>query len=198
MALFHDNKTRRILEKLQHNTRTAKEIFEAVFPRDPDTFKVTKRLLGYITPPKKLTLYELKRLEQKRFYTLLSKLRQEGLVKKRGVGKSAVWQSTAHGLQKLLRQPTQSKRHADLPQKIYPKKKIRDNILIIFDIPENLKHYRDWIRYQLRLLGFVMLQKSVWIGTYQIPVDFIYDLRECNVLRYIHIFRVIKTGSIID
>lgn len=188
------SKTRRILEELQHNTCTAKEMFEAMFP--PDTFKVTKRLLGYMTPPKKLTYRELKRLEQKRFYSLLAKLRVEGFIRKRGIGLAAAWHLTAHGLQKLLRQPAQQGRHPEIPRNIYQKKKISDKIIIIFDIPESLKHYRNWIRHQLRSLGFDMLQKSVWVGTYQIPADFIHDLRECNVLRYIHIFKVTNPGSI--
>jgi len=196
MIKISDQKTRRILEELQHNARTAKEIFEAMFPHNPDTFKVTKRLLGYMTPPRKLTYKELKRLEQQRFYSLLAKLRKERLVEKRQSGLNTLLQLTASGLQKLLRKPIQVKRHIDLPHTKYKKKKVNAQTIIIFDIPETLKHYRNWIRRQLQLLGFTMLQKSVFIGTYQIPADLIHDLRESNTLRYIHIFKVTKTGSI--
>ena len=191
------NKTRRILEELRHNVRSAKEIFKAIFPHDPDTFKVTKRLLGYMTPPRKLTYDELRRLEEKRFYTLLSKLRKEGFIKKQGVALGAAWQLTATGFKKIINSAKQKKR-AELPRRIYQKKKIRNHTLVIFDIPESLKHYRDWMRHQLRLLGFTMLQKSVWIGTYQIPADFVHDLRECNILRCVHIFKITKFGSMIE
>lgn len=196
MIKITGSKTRRILEELQHRTRTAKEIFEAIYPLDSDTFKITKRMLGYMTPPRKLTHKELRRLEQKRFYSLLAKLRSEGLVKKRGAGLHAKLRTTARGLQKLLRKNEKQKRHDDLPNKIYLKKKIRDKLIIIFDIPESRKHCRDWIRYQLKLLGFIMLQKSVFIGAYQLPADFLHDLRESNMLKYIHVFKITQSGSL--
>ncbi|OGY64207.1 MAG: hypothetical protein A3I89_02295 [Candidatus Harrisonbacteria bacterium RIFCSPLOWO2_02_FULL_41_11] len=195
MRIFVNNKTRRILEELRHHARAAKEIFEEIFPHNPDTFKVTKRLLGYMTPPRKPNFHELKRIEENKFYALLSKLRTQGIVKKRGVGARALFNLTNNGLKKLIRYAEQKER-INIPKKIYNKKKTKDDILIIFDIPEVFKQYRNWIRYQLSLFGFEMLQKSVWIGNYEIPADFIHDLREYNMLQYIHIFKVIKKRSI--
>ena len=195
MIFSHSNKTRRILDELRHKARTAGEIFEAIFPRDPDKFKVTKRLLGYMTPPKKFDHYALKRSEEKNFYALLSKLRKEGIIKKQGMGMDAICNLTDNGLKKLINYAEQ-KRSLNLPKRKYTAEKIDSQTLVIFDIPENLKHCRNWIRYQLASLGFSMLQKSVWIGAYQVPSDFIHDLRESNLLQYIHIFKVAKSGSI--
>lgn len=193
--MLRDNKTKRILDELKHNTRTAREIFEELFPYNPDTYKFSKRLLGYMARPKKMGFEELKRLEQKRFYTLLSKLRREGVVKKRKIGARVLWGLTKNGFKKLT-DYTKQKQYVDMPKRAYVKEKVLDQTLIIFDIPESLKHYRNWIRYHISLLGFIMLQKSVWVGTYQIPADFIHDLRESNLLRYVHFFKITKTGSI--
>ena len=148
-----------------------------------------------MTPPKKLNHFELRRLEEKRFYTLLAKLRKEGIIKKQGIGAGALCNLTGNGVKKLLNYAEQ-KHFLNLPKREYVAKKIASQTLIIFDIPENIKHYRDWIRYQLVAMGFSMLQKSVWIGDYQIPSDFIHDLRELNLLRHIHILKVIKSGSV--
>lgn len=195
MIFSHSNKTKRILGELRHKARTAGEIFEIIFMHDPDTFKVTKRLLGYMTPPRKPDHYALRRSEEKNFYALLSKLRKEGIIKKQGIGMDAICNLTDNGFKKLLNYAEQSRSFV-LPKRKYAAKKINSQTLIIFDIPESLKHCRNWIRYQLVALGFSMLQKSVWIGAYQIPSDLIHDLRESNLLQYIHIFKVTESGSI--
>ena len=44
--------------------------------------------------------------------------------------------------------------------------------IVIFDIPEHKKGWRDWIRQELILLQFQQLQKSVHIGKYPLPESF--------------------------
>ena len=41
--------------------------------------------------------------------------------------------------------------------------------IFIFDIPERLRKYRDFLRTELSSLGFYQLQKSVWIHPLPIP-----------------------------
>ncbi len=38
--------------------------------------------------------------------------------------------------------------------------------IVVFDIPENKRQYRDFLRSKLRDLGFRQLQKSVWISPF--------------------------------
>lgn len=40
--------------------------------------------------------------------------------------------------------------------------------IVIFDIPEEKRNYRDFLRYLLRWLGFKELQKSVWVFPYDV------------------------------
>ncbi|MEK7462872.1 MAG: hypothetical protein AAB621_00710, partial [Patescibacteria group bacterium] len=159
MIFSYSNKTRRILDELQHKARTAGEIFEVIIQHDPDTFKSTKRLLGYM-PPKKLDQDALKRLEQKHFYALLSKLRKEGMIKKQGTGAGAMCNLTGNGQKKLI-DYSEQKQFSNLPKRKYVAEKSLVQTLVVFDIPESLRQYRDWIRYQLVGFGFSMLQKSV-------------------------------------
>ena len=52
--------------------------------------------------------------------------------------------------------------------------------MIIFDIPENRRHQRDFLRKRLKWLGFKELQKSVWIFPYDIRKETEELLTICN------------------
>ena len=187
-------KTKRILNSLKHEALTTLEFLETVLPTFPDSYKVTKNLLGYMDVPK-FDYKKWKREEEKRFYALLAKLRKEGFVKKKKFNAEILWQLTAAGLEKLkvLNENMQDV----LPKRQYLKKKSKDLIVVIFDIPEKLKYKRVWLRQQLKNLEFKLLQKSVWVGYWQIPEDFIHDLREIRILPCVHILKVYKTGLLI-
>lgn len=191
------NKIKRIFNFLQYETRTAKEIIDALVTINPDTYKVTKRLLGYMDVPK-FDYKTWKREEEKRFYMLLAKLRREGLIEKHNLGTKTAWKLTKDGIKKLIQYAQIKPKYPVLPKNEYTKKKTNDKILIIFDIPEKWRDQRAWLRCQLKTLGFTILQQSVWVGSYAVPADFIHDLKEINLLKYIHIFKISKSGSIID
>ncbi|MBI3458974.1 hypothetical protein HY061_01785 [Candidatus Azambacteria bacterium] len=134
--------------------------------------------------------------ERQRFYALLSKLKNGGLITKETDNRYSKWSLTNKGLDKL---------------KIYQSCKVADNRLIdysgykkesnkfcivIFDIPEQARQKRSWIRFALTSLDFSLLQNSVWIGKNIIPEQFIHDLREKKMLDYVHIFGVGDQGTI--
>jgi DNA-binding transcriptional regulator PaaX len=136
---------------------------------------------------------ELKRLraeeterEKQKFYCLLNKLKREGFVLKTQIG----WKITALGKTKLkiLRQKSRKK---------FPKI-IKDSTIkiIVFDIPEKERKKRDWLRQMLKNLEFIMLQKSVWIGKTVLTKKFIYNLKKLDILSFVQIFAVSKTGTI--
>ena len=191
------NKTKRILNLLRHKARTAREIIDALALNSPDTYKVTKRLLGHMDVPK-FDYETWKREEEKRFYMLLAKFRKEGLVEKDGLNIKNAWKLTMRGIEKIAQYAKSEPKYPTLPSKKYAVEKIKDKVIVIFDIPEKFRRQRAWLRYQLNMLGFTMLQQSAWIGNCAVPSDFIHDLREANLLRYIHIFKISKSGSIID
>ena len=41
--------------------------------------------------------------------------------------------------------------------------------IVFFDIPEERRRYRDYLRKTLKLLGFKELQRSIWIYPYLVP-----------------------------
>ncbi|PIR87324.1 MAG: CRISPR-associated endonuclease Cas2 [Candidatus Harrisonbacteria bacterium CG10_big_fil_rev_8_21_14_0_10_49_15] len=69
-------------------------------------------------------------------------------------------------------------------------------ILVTYDIPEKRKRARDWLRYELQALGYKMVQKSVWMGTTKIPIEFIDDLKLLNLFDNVEFLQAVKMGSL--
>lgn len=47
------------------------------------------------------------------------------------------------------------------------------NLLLLYDIPESKKNERDWFRRTLIKFGFIMMQRSVWVGPSPLPKEFL-------------------------
>ena len=67
------------------------------------------------------------------------------------------------------------------------------NLLLIYDIPEGRKKERDWFRRQLKSFGFVMIQKSVWVGPSPLPADFIVYLKRIGLQKEFKTFKLAKS-----
>jgi len=121
------------------------------------------------------------------FYNLLNYLKREGFIEKQSGKDSIFWKITASGLKKLVSmKENKTNYEAEKDDKLK---------IITFDIPETLKKQRVWLREALRMLGFKMLQKSVWVGKSKIPEQFLFDLRKNNILSCVHIVEVGKSGT---
>ena len=133
---------------------------------------------------------ELHRQKMKSYYNLISKLNRDGFIKT----KQKNWLLTLSGKKKFEKLERQIIEH--IPRKNYEIRKNNDLTIISFDIPEKEKRKRNWLRDTLSNLDFSMLQKSVWLGKNKIPEEFLKDLRRLEILNYVHIFSVNRTGSI--
>jgi DNA-binding transcriptional regulator PaaX len=125
--------------------------------------------------------------ERRRFYTLLSKLKKDGLVKI----SNHQWSLTDRG----------RKRIADRKEGIGERETYEtesDGIfkIISFDIPEDRRKDRDRLRYLLRSLDFTMIQKSVWAGYNKIPEEMVINLQKSGIMKYLDVFAVSRTGTI--
>ena len=117
--------------------------------------------------------------------SLLSRLRREGLVARKGSPGSYTWALTEKGAGHIK----------STPLSIAP---ADDGVsrLVIFDIPEYERKKRDAIRAELIACNFRMLQKSVWIGTNPLPEDFITLVDELRLKGKLHIFSIRESGTI--
>jgi len=127
-------------------------------------------------------------IQSEEFYNLLNYLKRTGFVDKKIGEKGTFWKITSNGLNKLKLLKEKS---IDYQASTDDKLKI-----IVFDVPEKERRKRGWLRGALRFLNFKMLQQSVWIGKNKIPEQFLFDLRQKNLLPYIHIMEVNKGGTV--
>ena len=125
---------------------------------------------------------------KQRFYSLLNKLKRDGLVKKNSSGRQSRWTITKTGLIKL----------AGIKKVNEEERKLNDGLwrIVIFDVPEKERPKRIWLRSALTNNNFKMLQKSVWIGKRKLPEKFILSLKQKQMITYVYIFEVGKTGTL--
>lgn len=102
------------------------------------------------------------------YYRTLNRLKNHGLLRK----KSDTFRLTKQGEREAFFA------HLDAQTVLYkPKKREWDGQwrMIIFDVPEKKRKYRDYLRQMLKTLGFKELQKSTWVTPHPIP-DFLKEL----------------------
>lgn len=128
-------------------------------------------------------------VEFQRFYTLLNKLKNQGFIKKKQSKDGSLWNITKRGFEKLGLINKKKKPEYD---------SIKDNKvkIITFDIPERERWKRAWLREALTAQEFSMLHQSVWIGKNKIPEQFLVDLRDMNLIKYVHILKVSAFGTV--
>ena len=67
------------------------------------------------------------------------------------------------------------------------------NLIVMYDIPDSLKKERDWFRRHLVKFGYVMIQRSVWVGPSPLPKEFIKYLREIKIGDNFKTFKLAKS-----
>lgn len=70
----------------------------------------------------------------------------------------------------------------------FQKEKGAKGVIVMFDIPEDKKHIRDWLRRQLKVWDFVMIQRSVWFGKGALTNDFKNHIKLLGIKDNIKIF----------
>jgi len=66
------------------------------------------------------------------------------------------------------------------------------NLLVMFDVPTEKKHQREWLRCHLKKFNYVMVQKSTWVGPYPLPKEFSKYLKEIKLDNCIKTFKLDK------
>ena len=119
----------------------------------------------------------------------LSRMKSDGLL----TNAEKIWSVTTEG-EELMRG-----KNSDI-KRFFPAikggvRKIPKNLIIIFDIPEKRRRYRDWLRSELVGFGFDQIQKSVWFGP-ALPKEFLEYLEELKLLKYIRFFKATEKDII--
>ena len=125
---------------------------------------------------------KLARYQKPSVSVALSRLRKKGYLKKGTVG----WSITKKGEERNMRK--ELRRHLSSP---FPKSSPK-NTVIAFDIPVTKSGLRDWLRWQLKIFNYEMLQQSLWFGPGPLPQEFLRRLEDLNIRENIKIFSVKK------
>lgn len=115
---------------------------------------------------------QLKKFNPKQVNRSLKNLEKNGLISIRQDGDKILIELTKNGQKKILTYKLDELR-------IKPAKKWdRKWRVVIFDIPEKFKRNRYEFSFRLKTLGFIQLQKSVWICPYpcEDEVDFLKEI----------------------
>lgn len=71
-------------------------------------------------------------------------------------------------------------------------KNCANSIILAFDIPEKNRVMRRWLRNQLKIFNYKMLQQSLWIGPGPLPPTFLKRLDDLNMRKNIKTFKLTK------
>ncbi len=182
--------TKKILEIISEGAIATSDIILAIL--ESGYGASYSRLHSNITQRETARTYRKIRQEEKqKFYSLLSKFKSEGLIN----SKKEKWSVTNKGKIKIQELANQTF-IVRFPPRYYSIEKDGKVRIVIFDIPEQDKKKREWLRSVLVSLDYSLLQKSVWIGKTKIPEKLMEDIRDLKLLKFIHIFTIEKSGSI--
>jgi DNA-binding transcriptional regulator PaaX len=73
------------------------------------------------------------------------------------------------------------------------KKDSPKNLIVMYDIPSDMKKERDWFRRHLRKFQYVMIQKSVWVGPSPLPKEFLDYVKEIKIGDGLKTFKLAKS-----
>jgi DNA-binding transcriptional regulator PaaX len=135
----------------------------------------------------KVRLFGLPDFKYYKYQTLANRcniLKQRGFIKETATGEYFI---TGKGRFYLEKQKDILKKFETQNNENSPK-----DLLIVYDIEENRKKERNWLRFHLKKFHFVMIQKSVWVGPSPLPKEFTDYLKEIKLGDNLKTFKLAK------
>ena len=183
-------KTLRILEALYEAPQESGPLFELFFGGYSGSYRAAREIVyGSGKRPGPAEDYR----RRQRLSRLVSYLCKQGLVRRNSSGTLRVTQEGVSKMKRLRRGEERVMRRETTPGG----KAGRESILVMFDIPEEWRWKRRWLREQLVVFGFEMIQQSVWMGVGKLPEEFIRRLYDLNLAPHVEIMRVVNKGTVL-
>lgn len=136
--------------------------------------------LKSLDKPLRLYLKKMdKRAREREYSRLLRYMKQQGLIK-------YSTKDYEHGVQ-LTKKGEARVREVELENLKIKKPRRWDNTwrVVLFDIPEQYKYGRDHLSAKLKQLGFIQLQKSVWVHPFPCKDEVSAVVLQYNINRYV-------------
>jgi len=103
----------------------------------------------------------------------LQRMKRQGWIEQKKIEDRLYYSLTAKGKVRLLM------------QKLRKQQRGTQSTILMFDIPESKRNFRDFLRRLLLKNGFIMLQKSVFVTPNVLPQEFYDLLRELDLLSFV-------------
>ena len=127
---------------------------------------------------------ELSRYKKESIQVILSRLNKKGYLNNSSNG----WSLTTAG--RIYAKKTFLFSYISSP---FDKNSVSNsNRIVSFDIPETQRRSRDWLRNQLKIFGYKMLQQSLWFGPGPLPSIFLKRLSNLKIKDNVKIFLIKK------
>ena len=133
--------------------------------------------------------YQIQREKKRYLQKYLHKLKKQGLISENSLNQITLSKKGKHKLNSLRDKKILNKNS----YKEQPGEKV---IIISYDLPTPFNKERDILREILKMLGFNMIHKSVWVGKVKIPKEFIFAVERLGILKFVEILEVTKNGSL--
>lgn len=72
------------------------------------------------------------------------------------------------------------------------------DLIVMYDIPTEKKKEREWFRRHLQKFGYIMVQKSVWVGPSPLPKDFLNYVKKIGLSDQLRTLKLAKPYSVSD
>src|SRR3989344_4465840 len=154
-------------------------------------YGVTSGKMEYEYSKIKSKRLRLQLMQQKinNFKKYLSKLKNEGIILENNSKQIYLSNKGKKKLSNFKNSPLSNKKDY--------KKEVGGKVIVVsYDIPVAFNRERNILRDILRMLGFNLIHKSVWIGKVKLPERFIADLQRLGILEYVEILEVTKSGTL--
>lgn len=132
---------------------------------------------------------QLEKEKTSKFKNYLSKLKNNGLILENNSKQIYLSEKGKKKLNKF-------KNSLFLNKEDYQKKIGERVVVVSYDIPIAFNRERNILRDMLRMLGFDLVHKSVWVGKVLLPEKFVSDLNKLGIMDYVEILEVTKNGTL--
>lgn len=134
-----------------------------------------------------LELYRARKIFEKRksrysFAQFVNYLKKRGYIKVKSLEPKSAVILTSKGMEKVLRVALQRVERE--------KRKDGKYLMIVFDIPEKKRKLRDLFRENLKILGFIPFQKSIWISPNNLLKEVQFLIQRYDLEKYVRIFLI--------
>lgn len=118
------------------------------------------------------------------FRQMIYYLKKKGYVKTKPIGSTQGIMLTPKGVKKILTIRWRSKQKEKRPDGKF--------LMVMFDIPEKQRVFREILRNALRYLGYEQFQKSVWLCPYDVEKETEEVIQGYNIGKYVKSFLIEK------